>query len=98
VYSNVSGFSHAKYLLAHGTGDGTLIHVPWLEKFPVFLDNVHFQNSAMLVDALTKINVQFQYMVLIYKHLMMNTTYIIKINGFRLTQTSSIPLANVICT
>ncbi|KAJ3851874.1 dipeptidyl aminopeptidase [Lentinula lateritia] len=40
--SNVTGFHHIEYLLAHGSGD----------------DNVHFANSAHLLDMLTKAQVR----------------------------------------
>uniref|UniRef100_A0A914DNK1 Venom dipeptidyl peptidase 4 n=1 Tax=Acrobeloides nanus TaxID=290746 RepID=A0A914DNK1_9BILA len=44
---NVSAFHNVKYLLAHGTGD----------------ENVHFQNTAEFVKALTSDNVQFELMI-----------------------------------
>jgi len=44
---NVTGFHKVPYLVAHGTGD----------------DNVHFQNTAELVRALTEDNVQFEMMI-----------------------------------
>ncbi|KAF5386417.1 hypothetical protein D9757_006636 [Collybiopsis confluens] len=40
--SNVTGFNHIEYLLAHGSGD----------------DNVHFANSAHLLDMFTKAQVR----------------------------------------
>ena len=40
--SNVTGFHHADFLLAHGSGD----------------DNVHFANSAHLLDMLTAAKVR----------------------------------------
>lgn len=42
---NMEGFKHASFLMIHGTADGNAHYL--------FLDNVHFQNSAELVWHLT---------------------------------------------
>ncbi|CAG8577125.1 2910_t:CDS:10 [Paraglomus occultum] len=56
--TNMTGFRHAKFLLVHGTGDG---------KTRCYLgsDNVHFQNTAHLIDKLTLASIH-NYRVQIY--------------------------------
>ncbi|KAG9292736.1 hypothetical protein G9A89_008324 [Geosiphon pyriformis] len=60
--SNMTGFENANFLLIHGTGDDILINLAPFST--VITDNVHFQNSAVLVDRLTLAsihNYQVQY-------------------------------------
>lgn len=61
---NVSAFHKTPYMLVHGTGDGLFFTTLFV--FVVlgpFIDNVHFQNTAEFVRALTEDNVQFELMV-----------------------------------
>lgn len=59
---NVTKFAHTKFLLVHGMRDGKP-HVFFSQNKNVFLDNVHFQHSALLIEALQNADIQFGLMV-----------------------------------
>ena len=72
VLYRASHLADVDYLLIHGTGDGRSLNMDFYSSPPLILnllfpslsaDNVHFQNTAQLVEALTEANVLFDMQV-----------------------------------
>ena len=64
----VSHLADVDYLLIHGTGDGEWLTLALSTEFIIlscFVDNVHFQNTAQLVEAITEANELFDMQVML---------------------------------
>ncbi len=76
VLSRAAKLSDVHFLLIHGTGDGKKIVLcasncnnSLIDFSPLFADNVHFQHTAQLVEALTQADVQFRLQVNNYTYM-----------------------------